>query len=113
MGNSIKTQSFLLLVFHARRKGLEVPVLLRLQFVEGTLLHNYSVLYHRNSVALFNSGKSMSDDNRGSALHDVQKSGLYFFLRVFVECTRRLVQQQNVWLSHNSSCDSNPLFLTA
>ena len=50
---------------------------------------------HKDAIGMFNSGKTMRDNQRGALMHQPRKTGLYATFRFGVECCRRFIQDQD------------------
>lgn len=90
---------------------LVVRALLCHQFVVGSLLENLSVVDHENPVRIFNSRKTVRNDERGTALQQAFDSLLHLNFCLCVDAGRRLVENQNPRIRHHRSGKGEKLAL--
>lgn len=81
------------------------------QFVVGSLLENLSVVDHENPVRIFNSRKTVRNDERGTALQQAFDSLLHLNFCLCVDAGRRLVENQNPRIRHHRSGKGEKLAL--
>lgn len=55
----------------------------------------------------------MGNDDRGSALHGTVECLLNDLLTLLIQSRRSFVEDQNLWVLDESSCDGDPLLLAA
>ena len=101
------------LLLHAGGKSGEVTVLLRCQLGETASLNNLTVLEDSDARTFLNGGQTMGHDNRGSVDHHILEGFLDLALGDFIEGARCFIKEQNLWVSNDSSCDGDTLFLAA
>ena len=86
--------------------------LLRKLFV-GAILDNRALVEYNNATALLDGGHPVRNYNTGATLHCTVKGLLDDLLTLFVKCTSRFVQDDNLGRFDKSASNRDSLFLTA
>lgn len=79
--------------------------------MEGTFLDDLAVLNHCDTIALLDSGKAVSHDDRRAVPHNAIKSALHPLLTFLVQGRSGLIKEQDLGLADDSSRNSNSLLL--
>jgi hypothetical protein len=91
----------------------EKPSVLALKLIKATLFGDFSVLEHEDLTALLNGAHSMSNDDGGATLHSILQGHLNLLLRVLIECRGGFIQQKDLRLSDDGSCNGDSLLLSS
>lgn len=86
--------------------------LLRKLFV-GAILDYRALVEYNNATALLDSGHPVRNYNTGATLHCAVKGLLDDLLTLFIKCTCRFVQDDNLGRFDKSASNRDSLFLTA
>ena len=75
--------------------------------------HDFTLLEDDNLVSIFDRRESVSDDNASllTCLHESIQSLLHLVFALGVECAGRLIQEDDLGLTHEGSGDSDALLL--
>lgn len=85
--------------------------LLVLKVTELAGLDDLSLLNDDDPGAFLDSSESVCDNNGRSSLHDIVERLLHHPLRFLIECTRSLIENQNVGLPDDCSGNRDSLLL--
>ncbi len=76
-------------------------------------LDHLPMLDNENIVRMLHGLKSVRDDEHSSVLEEAIESLRYLFLTEAVECTCRLIEDDNLWILQEDLCDREALFLSS
>ena len=84
------------------------------QGIMGSTLNDFSIFYDEHLVCFPDCAESMCDDKACSILHQPEQSFLDSYFRAGIDVASCLIQNQYLWVSNNSSGNSEklPLSLT-
>ena len=101
-----------LTLLHAEQAGV-MARLMRSQFGVRTLLNDLTTIKHDDTVGMSYSRQSVRDDNYRTPLANRLHIVLNDTFRFVIECTRRLIENQNARISNQCTCDRYALTLSA
>ena len=81
------------------------------QLFMAALLDNVTILHNQDQICIPDGGKSVSDDKAGSAFHQVIHSFLDLYLGSGINGGGSLIQDQDLIVCKNGSCNCQELLL--
>ena len=81
------------------------------QLFMAALFYNVAILHNQDQICVPDGGKSVSDDKAGSAFHQVIHSFLDLYLGSGINGGGSLIQDQDLIVCKNGSCDCQELLL--
>lgn len=98
--------------FVALLQIVEIATLFGWKFLVGAIFDDLSLVKDHDSVTLLDCTHSVSNDDRCTSFHGSIESLLNDFLTALIKSWSSFVQNQDLWILYQSSCDSDTLLLT-
>src|SRR5579885_2471369 len=108
---TLPSQGKSVITFRLHTIEFSIGPIVREQIIVNTILYNMSIFKHGNVVGHTYSAKTVRDQDTGVSLHEFAKMAIQLILRLSIEGSRWLIEDQDICILHKhaSQCHLLPL----